>query len=96
MCCIVSLHLNRNQMSTLSEEQKVNAGAAKIVLSFLSALNNEDFDGAADYVNEDLQFTGILSSRKGAQSYLNNMRQLKIKYKVHKPFSDAVGRVYYL
>lgn len=75
-------------MTTIPSEQHTDT-VLTTVLSFLNALNREDFDSASNYVNDDLQFIGVLGSRDGATAYLSDMRQLKIKYVIKKSFSDG-------
>lgn len=58
------------------------------VLDFIDALNKEDFDTARQYVNEDFSFVGVLGSRDGAEAYFNDMKKMKLKYKVKKAFVD--------
>lgn len=60
--------------------------AKETVLSFIGALNEEDFNGARPYVHEDLSFIGVLGSRNGAETYFSDMEKMKIKYRVEKVF----------
>ena len=59
------------------------------VLSFIQALNEEDFTTARKHVNEDLQFIGVLGTRDGAAAYFNDMEKMKLKYDIKKSFSDG-------
>jgi len=59
-----------------------------IVLSYLKALNDEDFETARSLVTEDLTFDGVLGTRRGAGEYFSDMEKMKLKYKVIKAFVD--------
>lgn len=62
--------------------------AKETVLSFVEALTREDFETAREYVTDDLQFTGVLGSRDGADAYFKDMEKMKLKYDVQKVFAD--------
>ena len=59
------------------------------VLSFLEALNKDDFQTARKYVTEDLKFIGVLGTREGADSYFKDMERLRLKYNIKKIFADG-------
>lgn len=63
--------------------------AKETVLSFIEALNKEDFNAARQYVDEDLVFTGVLGSRNGAAAYFSDMERMKLKYEIRKSFADG-------
>jgi len=63
--------------------------AQAVVLAFVDALNNENFDEARQYVSDDLSFVGVLGSRSGAEAYFQDMKRMKLKYAVHKTFVDS-------
>jgi len=69
-----------------AENQSVSAGtdAEEIVLSFIKAMNDEDFEKAATYVTHDLLFVGVMGTRNGAESYFNDMKKMKFKYDIKK------------
>ena len=62
--------------------------AKELVLSFIAALNQEDFDVARSYAADDMTFTGVLGSRNNATEYFNDMRQMKLRYTILKAFED--------
>lgn len=62
--------------------------AKETVLSFVEALTREDFETAREYVTDDLQFTGVLGSRDGADAYFKDMEKMKLKYDIQKVFAD--------
>lgn len=63
--------------------------AKEVVMSFIKALNDEDFRGARNFVNESMTFDGVLGSRIGAESYFNDMERMRLKYDVIKAFVDG-------
>lgn len=58
------------------------------VSRFINALNEEDFETARDCVTDDLTFTGVMGVRNGADAYFNDMKRMKLKYKIRKIFAD--------
>src|SRR5690349_1521766 len=69
-------------------ETKTISPSKDIVLSFLKALNENDFKTARRFVQDDLLFEGVLGSRDGAEAYFNDMERMKLKYEVKKVFVD--------
>ena len=65
------------------------ASAKYTVMSFLKCLNEEEFDDARKYADEDLKFEGVLGSRNGAEDYFNDMNKMKLKYHLLKTFADG-------
>jgi hypothetical protein len=59
------------------------------VLAFLQALNDENFDKARKYANDNLKFKGVLGSRDNADSYFADMKKMRLKYEVLKVFQNA-------
>ena len=59
------------------------------VHAFLDALNKENFDAAATYLREDMQFDGVMGKRDGADAYIADMRKMKFKYDIIKIFEDG-------
>ena len=75
---------------TTTNDAKTKPGEAKeVVLAFINALNNEDFITAAHCLDKDMIFDGVLGHRDGAESYLNDMKKMKFKYKIQKAFEDG-------
>ena len=66
-----------------------NDQAKTTVLSFIEAMNDEDFDKAREYVSDDLQFIGVLGTRNGAAAYFEDMKKMKFKYDIKKAFADG-------
>jgi limonene-1,2-epoxide hydrolase len=60
-----------------------------IVLAFIKALNEEDFNAARKYLNDDMKFDGVLGSREGADVYIADMERMKFKYDIKKAFADG-------
>ena len=70
--------------------EKINqvSDNAKVVLSLIQAINEEDFETAARFANDDMTFEGVLGSRNGAAAYFDDMKKMKLKYDVQKVFVD--------
>ena len=62
--------------------------AREVVLQFIQALNDEDFDTARDQLHDDMTFTGVLGTRSGADVYIEDMKKMRLKYDVKKSFAD--------
>ena len=61
----------------------------QFVLSFIKALNKEDFKAARAYVSDDMKFVGVLGSRDSADAYFKDMERMKLKYHIKKVFADG-------
>ena len=59
----------------------------EMVLSFLEALNHEDFKKAEECLNKDFTFKGPMGERNGAREYMEDMKKMKFKYKIDKAFA---------
>lgn len=59
-----------------------------IVLTFISALNKEDFETAAACLSENMAFDGVMGKRNSAESYIADMKKMKFKYDIQKTFVD--------
>ena len=67
----------------------MNKSAANIVIEFLKALNNEDFETARQYADNDMKFEGVMGSRDGAEDYFKDMAHMKLKYDIKRLFADG-------
>jgi len=65
------------------------AGSKQTVLSFIKALNEEDFETAREYISDDMKFVGVMGTRDGADIYMNDMEKMKFKYDIKKAFADG-------
>lgn len=65
------------------------SSAKEIVLSCVQAINEQDFKIARTFMNDDMQFVGVLGSRDGAQAYFEDMEKMKLKYNVKKVIADG-------
>jgi limonene-1,2-epoxide hydrolase len=63
--------------------------AKEVVLAFIDAINQLDFQTARTYVSPDMQFEGVLGSRDGSDAYFLDMEKMKLKYDVKKVFTDG-------
>lgn len=59
------------------------------VLSFLKAMNTEDFASARKCTETKLSFLGVLGAREGADAYFRDMEKMKLKYDVKQIFTDG-------
>ena len=58
-------------------------------MDLIHALNEEDFDSARNCITEDFSFVGVMGTRKGAESYIEDMKKIKIKYKILKVLAEG-------
>ena len=61
----------------------------QIVLDFIDAMNQFDYEKAGSYVTDDLGFVGVLGTRNGADAYFSDMQKMKFQYNVIKAFADG-------
>jgi len=73
----------------MSASASSESSARDVVLSFVAALNKEDFAAARGYVSDEISFVGVLGSRQGADAYFNDMERIRLKYDVKKAFVDG-------
>lgn len=59
-----------------------------IVSAFLKALNGHDFEGAAEFMDENVRFEGVLGRVDGRDEYLGQMTKMKFRYDVKKLLYD--------
>lgn len=71
----------------MTTKQTLNS-AKEIVLSFIDALNREDFAAARQCLADDFNFVGVMGSRHGADIYLDDMTRMKFKYDIKKVLAD--------
>jgi hypothetical protein len=64
--------------------------AREVVLSFVQALNEEDFAAARERIDDNMSFVGVLGTRSGAESYIKDMERIKLKYDIKKVFVDGL------
>ncbi len=63
--------------------------ARQTVLSFLKAMNAEDFASARKCTETKLSFLGVLGTREGADAYFKDMEKMKLKYDVKQVFTEG-------
>jgi limonene-1,2-epoxide hydrolase len=66
----------------------ISADAKQVVLDFITALNEENFEAAKAQTEDDMKFTGVMGSRNGAEAYFKDMKNMRLKYDIQKTFSD--------
>ena len=76
-------------METVKNMKPRVTQAKEIVLTFIDALNNEDFETVRHSLSDDMVFDGVLGHRNGADAYLADMKKMKFKYKIQKAFADG-------
>lgn len=62
-----------------------------IVQDFLTALNNEDFAKARTFLSDDMKFIGVMGTRDGADTYIEDMQKMRFKYSIQRLFADEKG-----
>jgi hypothetical protein len=67
----------------------VSKDSKQVVLSFIGALNQFDYQKARSYVTDDLSFVGVLGTRNGAEAYFNDMQKMKFRYNILQSFADS-------
>jgi SnoaL-like domain len=76
------------KMKTKNDTTTPENNPKEIVLTFINAMNMEDFKTARSCVADDLVFDGILGQREGADAYFQDMKKMRLKYKIIKTFED--------
>lgn len=61
----------------------------QIVLDFIDAMNEFNYERARSYVTQDLSFVGVLGTRSSAEAYFNDMQKMKFRYNILKSFADG-------
>jgi hypothetical protein len=69
-------------------KQSAESNAKDVVLSFIEALNNEDFKTARKYISDDMTFRGVMGNRDGGDTYIKDMGSMKLKYDLKKTIAD--------
>lgn len=67
----------------------MTSGPKELVLNFIELINEERFDEARNLAHDAMTFKGVLGSRDGADAYFNDMRNMKLKYKIIKAFEEG-------
>jgi len=75
-------------MITKKDTESTKVSTKNIVLTFLNALNNEDFEKARQCLSDNMTFDGVLGHRDGAEVYIDDMKKMKFKYNIKKTFED--------
>ncbi len=67
----------------------VEQNALGLVLSYVEALNDENFRLARRYVSDNMTFDGALASEQGADAIFADLERMRLKYDVKKAFADG-------
>ena len=65
------------------------SNSKEVVMSYLKALNDEDFKSARTFVSDNMSFLGPLASVEGAEVYFKDMERMRLKYNIKKVFEDG-------
>ncbi|MCS4304113.1 nuclear transport factor 2 family protein [Chryseobacterium sp. BIGb0232] len=60
-----------------------------IAEQFIQYLNDENFEQAESFLDADFKFIGVLGTREGASVYMQEMKQMKLKYQIIKTFTSG-------
>jgi hypothetical protein len=71
-----------------SVKTKTVSDAKEVVLSLVTALNEENFEAARGYADDNMSFVGVLGSREGAEAYFSDMKRMRLKYTIQKVLAD--------
>ena len=71
------------------ENQSTAPRSKETLLSFLKALNEEDFETARTFVTDDLRFEGVLGARDGAAAYFTDMERMRFKYAIKSVIAEG-------
>ena len=71
-------------MQTVKQRQENTISAKELVLSFIEAMNDENFDSARTYVDDNMVFQGVLGTRNNADDYFKDMKKMKLKYAIQE------------
>jgi limonene-1,2-epoxide hydrolase len=73
-----------------------SSNAKKVVISYLKALNDQDFKAARSYLNDNMTFLAPIASHNSADAYFNENERLrsefgikKVLYEVKRVFVDG-------
>ncbi len=58
-------------------------------MSYVKALNDQDFRAARSYVSDNLIFSAPLASFNSAEEYFKDMQRLRIRFDIKKVFVDG-------
>jgi len=72
-----------------TENKSTGSDSKETLLSFLKALNEEDFETARSFVTDDLRFEGVLGARDGAAAYFADMERMRFKYAIKNIVADG-------
>jgi len=63
--------------------------AREIVLSCIAALNREDYKTARQYLSDDVWFSDVLGTHRGADAYLLDAKRMRVHYEIEKAFVEG-------
>lgn len=60
-----------------------------VVMSYLEALNDQDFNTARSYLNDNMTFLSPVSTQNGADAYFKDMERLRLENKIKMVLYDV-------
>jgi limonene-1,2-epoxide hydrolase len=63
--------------------------AKEVVLGLVKALNDESFQVARRYLNDDVKVVGPFGARDGGDAYIQHVERLRLKFNIQKIFADG-------
>ena len=65
-----------------------SSNAKKVVISYLKALNDQDFKAARSHLNDNMTFQAPIASHNSADAYFKENERLRSEYEIKKVFVD--------
>jgi len=76
-------------MTPKIQTQPVKSDSKDVVLNFINALNNEDFETARNCLDPAMVFDDTCNHIRGVEDYIRDLKKLKFKYKIKKMIEDG-------
>jgi hypothetical protein len=61
-----------------------SSNAKEVVISYLKALNDQDFKAARSHLKDDMTFLAPIASHSSGDAYLEGNERLRSKYRIKK------------
>jgi limonene-1,2-epoxide hydrolase len=78
------LHKTTTLNSNIVVASLVGSSAKEVVMSYLKALNDQDFKAATSHLKDDMTFLAPIASHNSADAYLEGNERLRSKYGIEK------------
>jgi limonene-1,2-epoxide hydrolase len=74
----------------MAVQMQISTNEAKeVVLGLVKALNDESFQVARRYLNDDVKHVGPFGSRDGGDAYIQHVERFRLKFDIQKIFADG-------